>query len=383
LAAGEAAGWAAEADSLRVASGQFLLVMRPWAERLRQPLAAASVARLRPLLAGLGTQFLRFDPTAALIRGADRIEAFVRALGRLGGAVSGVLRLPAIRLTTGLVWRGLAAAAGIGAAGALVTALSSQSEATISSYSTLSEPAQRPLSEVVTPPRATAAGQESWVAIARPIPIFGLESPELERQPAVLDARRSADGTRREDLLSFGGFAEPKPHLALRLAVQHERDELSRPFIVALVRTAAARGLSVQRSSLPAAVETRFGPVEAADVTLSDGASGRACIAFRMEGGTVPLALSGWWCGGEGKPADRRQLVCLIDRIDLLNAGEDPALRGAFARSELNRQPGCAPPRLSASGRKVSWLDADAPAPALRTKTGTAQPGAARRAEKR
>jgi hypothetical protein len=368
---------------LRVASGEFLLVMRPWAERLRRLLAAGALARLRPLLASFGTRLARIDVTAALISGADRIEAFLRALGRLASAVRRVLRLPAIRLTTGLVWRGLAAAAGIGATGALVTALSSESEATISSYSTLSEPAPLPPAGSATPRRTGAANQENWVAITRPIPIFGLESPELERQPAVLDARRSADGTRREDILSFGGFAEPKPHLSLRLAVQHERDELSRPFIVALVRAAAARGLSVQRSSLPAAIETRFGPVEAADVTLSDGASGRACIAFRTEGGTVPLALSGWWCGGEGKPADRRQLVCLIDRIDLLNAGEDPALRGAFARSELNRQPGCAPPRLSASGRKVSWLDADAPTPALRTKTGTAQPGAARRAEKR
>lgn len=370
---------------MRVASGQFLLVMRPWAEKLRRPLASAGFARLRALPAGLGARLARVDVTAVLIRGADRIEDVVRAFGRLASMVRRVLRLPAFRLTTGLLWRGLAAAAGIGAAGALVTALSSQSEATISSYSTLSEPAPAPLPPAgsTTPRRTGAADQESWVAIARPIPIFGLESPELERQPAVLDARRSADGTRREDLLSFGGFAEPKPHLALRLAVQHERDELSRPFIVALVRMAAARGLSVQRSSLPAAIETRFGPVEAADVTLSDGASGRACIAFRMESGTVPLALSGWWCGGEGKPADRRQLVCLIDRIDLLAAGEDAALRSAFARSELNRQPGCAPPRLSASGRKVSWLDADAPTPALRTKTGMAQPGAARRAEKR
>jgi hypothetical protein len=367
---------------LRVASGQFLLVMRPWAERLRRPLASAAFARLRPLLTRLGARLARFDVTAALIHGADRIEDVLRALGRLASTVRRVLRLPAIRLTTGLVWRGLAAAAGIGAAGALVTALSSQSEATISSYSTLSEPAPLPPAGSTTPRRPGAADQESWVAIARPIPIFGLESPELERQPAVLDARRSADGTRREDLLSFGGFAEPKPHLALRLAVQHEREELSRPFIVALVRMAAARGLSVQRSSLPAAIETRFGPVEAADVTLSDGASGRACIAFRLEGGTVPLALSGWWCGGEGKPADRRQLVCLIDRIDLLAAGEDAALRSAFARSELNRQPGCAPPRLSASGRKVSWLDADAPTPALRTKTAS-PPAAARRAEKR
>ncbi len=374
---------AVEADGLRVASGQFLFLMRPWAARLRQPLAARALGRVRPLLAALIARLARIDVTAAAIRGADRIEAMGRAVGRAASWLHRVLRLPAVRLTTGLVWRGVAAATGIGAAAALVTGLSSQSEATSAAYSTLSETPPRPAGEAGTAQRTVSAGPESWVAIARPMPIFGLESPELERQPLVLEARRSADGRQREDLLSFGGFDETKPHLTLRLAVRHEREELSRPFIVALVRAAAARGLSVQRSSLPAAVETRFGPVEAADVTLSDGPVGRACIAFRMEAGTVPLALSGWWCGGEGKPADRRQLVCLIDRIDLLNAGEDPALRGAFARSELNRQPGCAPPRLSASGRKVSWLDADAPTPALRTKTASPPSGGTRRPEKR
>ena len=149
------------------------------------------------------------------------------------------------------------------------------------------------------------------------------------------------------------------------------------------MREAAARALSVQRSGLPAAIATRFGPVETADATLSDGQTSRACIAFRMEAGALPLAMSGWWCGGAAKPADRQQLVCLIDRIDLLNAGDDRALRSAFARTELNRQPACAPPRLSATGRKVSWLDADGQAPALRTKTATAASPAARRQEKR
>lgn len=367
---------------MRVASGQILFLMRPWAERLRRPLAAGALGRVRPLLAATGARLARIDVTAAAIRLVDRIEALARALRRAASWLRRLLRLPAVRLTTGLVWRGVAAATGIGAAAALVTGLSSQSEATSAAYSTLSETLPRPAPETAAALRPGTSGQEAWVAIARPIPIFGLESPELERQPLTLEARRSADGRQREDILSFGGFPEPKPHLALHLAVRHERDELSRPFIVALVRAAAARGLSVQRSSLPDAIETRFGPVEAADVTLSDGASGRACIAFRMEGGTVPLALSGWWCGGEGKPADRRQLVCLIDRIDLLAAGEDATLRSAFARSELNRQPGCAPPRLSASGRKVSWLDADAPTPALRTKTAS-PPAAARRPEKR
>lgn len=325
------------------------------------------------------------DAAATLIRFADNVEVIfgrlwrgLRSLRRLPA----LLRLPGVALTSALIWRGLAAATGIGLAGALVTALSSEGEATTAPLPLLSD-LRTPVRDGVPAAPRQSAGRENWVAIARPLPIFGLESPELDRSTATLEARRSPDGARREDVLSYGDFADPKPHLVLKLAADHQPDELSRPFVIALVRETAVRALSVQRSSLPAAIATRFGPVETADATLSDGETSRACIAFRMEAGALPLAMSGWWCGGATKPADRRQLVCLIDRIDLLNAGDDRALRSAFARTELNRQPACTPPRLSATGRKVSWLDADGQAPALRTKTATAASPTARRQEKR
>ncbi|KPF67372.1 hypothetical protein IP69_13590 [Bosea sp. AAP35] len=335
---------------------------------------------LRDARSGLGHVWARLkavDFAAVLIRLADGIEV---GFGYLWRGLSGLrhlrllLRVRALRLTGGLVWRSVAAATGIGLAATLVTTLSSGSEVTIASLTLPPEPDARPVRDVRQEPRPSLGSRENWVTITKPIPIFGLESPELDRGSATLEARRSQDGAQREDVLRFAAFTEPKPHLLLRLSVEHDRDELSRPFIIALVREAAARALSVQRSSLPAAIQTRFGPVETADATLSDGQTTRACIAFRMEAGALPLSMSGWWCGGD-KPADRQQLVCLIDRIDLLNAGDDRALRTAFARTELNRQPACAPPRLSASGRKVFWLDADGATPALRTKSAAVVQG--------
>lgn len=317
------------------------------------------------------------DIATALIHLADRIET---GLGLIWRGLAGLrhlrllLQLPGLRLTGGLVWRSLAAATGIGLTAALVTMLSSESEATIASLSLPPVQDTRPVRDVRQEPHPSPRSRENWVVITKPIPMFGLESPELDRASATLEARRSPDGSQREDVLGFGGFAEPKPHLMLRLIAEHGRGDLSQPFIIALVREAASRAMSVQRSGMPAAIQTRFGPVETADATLSDGDVSRACIAFRMEAGALPLSLSGWWCGGNGKPADRQQLVCLIDRIDLLNASDDRALRSAFARTELNRQPACAPPRLSASGRKVSWLDADGTTPALRTKSAGVAP---------
>ncbi len=332
---------------------------------VRSWLGSASVA-------GLWTRLAAVDVAAALIRFADRIET---GFGYIWRGLAGLrhlrvlLRAPGLRLGSGLVWRSTAAATGIGLTAALVTALSSEREVTIASLALPPAQEARPVRDVRQEARPSPGSRENWLPITKPIPMFGLESPELDRASATLESRRSHDGSQREDVLGFGGFAEPKAHLLLRLSVEHDRGDLSQPFIIALVREAAARAMSVQRSGMPSAIQTRFGPVETADATLSDGEVSRACIAFRMDAGVMPLSMSGWWCGGEGKPADRQQLVCLIDRIDLLNAGDDRALRTAFARTELNRQPGCAPPRLSASGRKASWLDADGATPALRTKS--------------
>ncbi len=44
--------------------------------------------------------------------------------------------------------------------------------------------------------------------------------------------------------------------------------------------------------------------------------------------------FAGWWCGQNGRPADRRQLACLIDKVALLSAGEDKGLRALFTQAE-------------------------------------------------
>lgn len=310
------------------------------------------------------TRIGAFDGVATLIRAADRIEtgftACLRWLGR-------ILFRRGFGLTAGLVWRGLAALTGIGLATALVSAFSMDaSEVRLSSLTVESAQEARPIRDVRQEPRLAGFSGDGWVAVPRPIAQFGLQSPELDRQQPTYEVRQSANGT-REDVLAFGGFTETKPHLLMRVLTGRVEGELSQPFVIALVRQAALRGMSVQRSGTPTMIETKFGPVETADATLSDGAASRACIGFRHEGVAAEVSFSGWWCGTAQRPADRQQLICLVDRLDLLSAGDDRTLRATFARTELNRQQACLPPRLSNTGRKTSWLDADGRAPPLKT----------------
>lgn len=325
---------------------------------MAQAVASRSVSTVRGRLRTL-------DVTTALIACADALETGFR---RITGARRGLARNRGFGLTGGLVWRCLAALTGIGLTATLVTALSVDDAGLRLSSLTVSPATElRPVRDVRLDPRPQPQAGDAWVAITRPVALFGLDSPELDKQPVAYEASRSADGARRLDTLVFGGFDGDRPHLQMRALVDHGEAGVPLPFIIALVREAAERGVSVQRSGIASAIATRFGSVETANATLSDGTVSRPCIAFRKAAAEGPVALSGWWCGSPARPADRQQLTCLIDRLDLVGAGDDKALRAAFSRSEAARQPACAPPRLAASGRKASWLDAEGKAPTLKT----------------
>lgn len=356
-------------------SGDIKTVVRAWLRnalpRLQRPAPAGDTGRVPAR---------RVDPVARLIDLADALEAGFAAVVRTGGRL---LRAGGAGLTGGLLWRGVAAATGIGLTAALVAGLSSGTpEEALPSLSSLvpAEPVAAPAIRDVRIQAVPAAfGEEGWIHVARPIAMFGLDAPEIGKR-AGYEARRSQDGGRREDMLSFGEFGDGQPFLALKFQANREAAEqgaavgLSQPFVITLVRESAARGLSVGRSGTTTLIETKFGTVETADIGLSDGSAGRACIGFRHLDGAAHLSFSGWLCGGETRPVDRTQLACLLDRVELLSAGDDPGLRAVFAKAEPQRRPGCSVPRTAAGGRKGA--DAEAKAPAL--KTGAGRQGAAR-----
>lgn len=346
---------------MRSVSGSALEGVRARLEQLRPWfLRAYGTCRVA------GQRVARIDLVPALITAADHSERSGRALWlwlRL------VVPQRGFGLPGALFWRGLAALTGLGMTAALVTGLSAKDEdqpqlASLTAASTSGTAAQPAA-------RRGNLGAADWSPIPRPIAIFDLASPEFGRTAPSYEARRTADG-RREDVLAFAAFADSTPHLTLRLRTGPLEQSGERSFTVDLVREAALHALSVTRSSAPVAIQTRFGTLETADVVLDDGGTSRSCLAFRSAGDMTAFAMNGWWCAAT-KPSDRRQLACLIDRLDLANAAGNEELRATFAKSELARDPACAKPHLAASGRKASWLDVDGSMPALRVKTAAAE----------
>jgi hypothetical protein len=211
-----------------------------------------------------------------------------------------------------------------------------------------------------------------WNRIAKPIAIFGLPAPDLASLPQRYESWRHGHGG-RDDRLIFGEFdarptdnAGPASHLHLSMLRKMPDAARARPFYIDLVRQASELRLSVEKTQQPTLIQTKFGPVEAADAVLTSGDQQRACLAFRFSHDATGLRMGGWWCAAGGRPADRQQLACVIDRLDLLSAGEDRELRALFSAADKVRDQGCTRSRIATTGRKVSWLDADGASPPLR-----------------
>jgi hypothetical protein len=277
------------------------------------------------------------------------------ALGRIAG---GFARL-AFGAAAHLGWRTGAACSGLLAAGWLASVVPSVLDN--------SAEASAPSMPAVTgslPAATQSALRPEWIIVARASPTFALGLADIEGQPIRPLMRRERHSDAREDQLTAGQFAEPATFAHLALRRRHSSPETS--FFVEASRHAAQDGLAIERSTQALPLASKFGLVEAADVVLSDGATSRACLAFRHSAEDVAFAFHGWLCGSDKRAADRQQLTCLLERINLVSAGDDRPLRAYFGKAELNRQPSCLSPKLQAAGRKTTWLDADQSAPTLR-----------------
>jgi hypothetical protein len=109
------------------------------------------------------------------------------------------------------------------------------------------------------------------------------------------------------------------------------------------------------RSNLESAgvIDSKFG-----HVTLlrpaGDADGARACLGFVKRIDEPGLQLSGWSCQSETLPARRAAISCMLNRLVLLTAGNDPKLAELFARAELKRG-SCA---NAASAASADWVTA-------------------------
>jgi hypothetical protein len=93
-------------------------------------------------------------------------------------------------------------------------------------------------------------------------------------------------------------------------------------------------------------IESKFGTVS----LLRRPGDADSCLGFLKRIDQPGLQISGWSCQGETLPARRAAIGCMLSRLILLTAGNEPKLAELFARAELRRGD-CGPSATSAD-----WL---------------------------
>lgn len=190
---------------------------------------------------------------------------------------------------------------------------------------------------------AEPAPRSSWQEIAKPARLYDLAAPQLAREKRFYAARRHTVGGGRDDALTFGEFTGTGPFLRISIYRHGSEKTADAPFFVDMARRAGQLGLSLSRVNTAETQATRFGDVETSAMTMAEGRIAREnCRGFRFSAAQLGLTIAGFACGPGEQPISGGDLACLVDRLDLLSAGEDRALRDFFAAALSRGARGCA-----------------------------------------
>lgn len=259
------------------------------------------------------------------------------------GAADGWARLQSRRLTRRLAraaaWSGATVAAAVGVLFALADA---------------------PAPATVEEPRL------AWVDIAKPFTLYDVNLPAFQQLDRAYDARRHVEGGGRRDRLAFGRLGDT-PYLRFEVYRLGSEAAPHASLHVAAARRAADIGYALARSGAVAGVDSRFGLIEVADVTIARAGARQHCLAFKTANETGVMRLSGLSCDAGGVAPSRQTLVCQIDQIQLMAAGEDAQLRDVFVAADQTPGADCGPSRLAGiDPRMRAALAAEKRAPKLR-----------------
>jgi hypothetical protein len=190
--------------------------------------------------------------------------------------------------------------------------------------------------------------QPGWATAGRARPSFAVSQFDLPGKTETYDILRHPQGGRK-DVLHWAAQGE-KP--VAELEIYRPGGEF-RPSERATAEMADRMdpngGHELESAGI---IDSKFGAVTLLRPAGStDGA--HACLGFVKRLDEPNLQLSGWSCQGDSLPARRAAIGCILSRLMLLTAGNDPKLAELFARAELKRG-SCAP--SAATGTTADWV---------------------------
>ena len=192
-------------------------------------------------------------------------------------------------------------------------------------------------------PDATAMepSAASWSLAGRSAPAFAASQLDLRDKTEAYEIFRHPEGGRK-DVFRWSDV-EHRP--TAELDIYRPGGETLEPATASIAAQLDPGGAHALEAA--GIIDSKFGSVALLRPVARDG--GRSCLGFLKQVDAPNVRISGWTCQGSGLPAQRAAISCMLNRLTLLTAGNDPKLAEMFAHAELRRTD-CAssgPPTLS------------------------------------
>ncbi|MGN1287148.1 MAG: hypothetical protein ACI4XG_11285 [Bradyrhizobium sp.] len=197
----------------------------------------------------------------------------------------------------------------------------------------------RQLPDATAMPAPAAAG---WSLAGRQAPAFAISKLDQRDKTETYEVLRHPEGGRKDVFR----WAETNGAPIAELEIYRPGSEAAGPAVAEIAGRLDPGG--VRELEAAGIVDSKFGSVTLLRPARQDGS--RTCLGFLKQADAPDLRISGWTCQGTSLPAQRAAIVCMLNRLNLLAAGNDPRLAALFAHAELKRTD-CVtsgPPALSA-----------------------------------
>ena len=188
-----------------------------------------------------------------------------------------------------------------------------------------------------------------WTLAGRSLPAFAVSQLDLPEKTESYEIFRHPLGGRRDVILWTVRDAKQSERRIAELEIYRPGGEFSEsgPSFAEIAARMNPKGTHELEAA--GVIDSKFGPVT---LLRRPGGAG-SCLGFLKRLGDPNLRISGWSCQGDTLPAQRAAVGCMLNRLILLTAGNEPKLAELFARAELRRTSCVAG---SPSARSGDWL---------------------------
>jgi hypothetical protein len=209
--------------------------------------------------------------------------------------------------------------------------------------------AANPFTDAAVSAALEPVAKPGWSMAARSYPAFAVSQFDLPGKTEAYEILRHPDGGRK-DILRWAAPGE-KPVAEIEIyRIGAESAQSGPPAAEIAARMDPDELRAVEAAGV---IDSKFGYVTLLDLAERSG-SARPCLGFIKNLDDAGLRLSGFTCQGDAVPARRAAIGCMLNRLVLLSAGNDPRLAEAFARAELRR--GACTPSAAQPATSADWV---------------------------